>query len=187
MNANTRKLFDLGQRLWLDNITRDLLDSGTLARYIADLSVTGLTSNPTIFEHAIGSGASYDEAVQVLAARGLSEEGAFFEIALQDLTRAADLFRPVFDASEGVDGWPLRRVSPDSSALRSGAPHSGMQSSAGKRRQRHASRRWNTSPSGCSSGSRPSRRRARPDLLMLRMAPTPWPDHRHERSLEPAS
>jgi transaldolase len=112
MNANTRKLHDLGQRLWLDNITRDLLDSGTLARCIADLSVTGLTSNPTIFEHAIGSGASYDEAVQVLAARGLSEEGVFFEIALQDLTRAADLFRPVFDASDGVDGWVSLEVSP---------------------------------------------------------------------------
>ena len=89
-----------------------MLDSGTLARYIADLSVTGLTSNPTIFEHAIGSGASYDDAVQTLAARGLSEEGIFFELALQDLTRAADLFRPVFDASDGVDGWVSLEVSP---------------------------------------------------------------------------
>ncbi len=112
MNANTRKLHDLGQRLWLDNITRDLLDSGTLARYIADLSVTGLTSNPTIFEHAIGSGASYDATVQALAERGLSEEGIFFELALQDLTRAADLFRPVFDASDGIDGWVSLEVSP---------------------------------------------------------------------------
>ena len=112
MNVNTRTLHDLGQRLWLDNITRDLLDRGTLARYIADLSVTGLTSNPTIFEHAIGSGASYDDAVQTLAARGLSEEGIFFELALQDLTRAADLFRPVFDASDGVDGWVSLEVSP---------------------------------------------------------------------------
>ena len=112
MNANTRKLHNLGQRLWLDNITRDLLNSGTLARYIADLSVTGLTSNPTIFEHAIGSGASYDDGVQTLAARGLSEEGIFFELALQDLTRAADLFRPVFDASDGVDGWVSLEVSP---------------------------------------------------------------------------
>ena len=112
MNANTRKLHDLGQRLWLDNITRDLLDSGTLARYIADLSVTGLTSNPTIFEHAIGTGVSYDDTVQTLAARGLSEEGLFFELALQDLTRAADLFRPVFDASDGVDGWVSLEVSP---------------------------------------------------------------------------
>ena len=112
MNANTRKLHDLSQRLWLDNITRDLLDSGTLARYIADLSVTGLTSNPTIFEHAIGSGASYDDAIQKLAARGLSEEEVFFELALADLTRAADLFRPVFDASDGVDGWVSLEVSP---------------------------------------------------------------------------
>ena len=112
MNANTRKLHDQGQRLWLDNITRDLLDSGTLARYIADLSVTGLTSNPTIFEQAIGSGASYDDAIQKLAARGLSEEGIFFELALQDLTRAADLFRPAFDASDGVDGWVSLEVSP---------------------------------------------------------------------------
>ena len=112
MNANTRKLHVLGQRLWLDNITRDLLDSGTLARYIADLSVTGLTSNPTIFEHAIGSGASYDVTVQELAARGLSEEGIFFELALQDLTRAADMFRPIFSASDGVDGWVSLEVSP---------------------------------------------------------------------------
>jgi transaldolase len=112
MNANTRTLHDLGQRLWLDNITRDLLDSGTLARYIADLSVTGLTSNPTIFEHAIGGGASYDDAVRTLAAGGLSEEGIFFELALRDLTRAADLFRPVFDGSEGVDGWVSLEVSP---------------------------------------------------------------------------
>ena len=112
MNANTRKLHDQGQRLWLDNITRDLLDSGSLARYIADLSVTGLTSNPTIFEHAIGGGASYDNAIQELAERGLSEEGIFFELALQDLTRAADLFRPAFDASDGVDGWVSLEVSP---------------------------------------------------------------------------
>ena len=112
MNANTRKLHELGQSLWLDNITRDLLDSGTLARYIADLSVTGLTSNPTIFEHAIGSGASYDDAIQKLAARGLSEEGIFFELALADLTRAADLFRPIYDASDGVDGWVSLEVSP---------------------------------------------------------------------------
>ena len=111
MNANTLKLHDLGQRPWLDNIRRDLLGSGTPARYIADLSVTGLTSNPTIFEHAIGSGASYDDAIQTLAARGLSEEGVFFELALQDLTRAADLFRPVFDTSDGVDGWVSLEVS----------------------------------------------------------------------------
>jgi transaldolase len=112
MNVNTRKLHDLGQRLWLDNITRDLLASGTLARYIADLSVTGLTSNPTIFEKAIGSGASYDDSIRRLSARGLSDEGIFFELALQDLTQAADLFRPVFEASDGVDGWVSLEVSP---------------------------------------------------------------------------
>ena len=112
MNANTLKLHDLGQRLWLDNITRELLASGTLAHYIADLSVTGLTSNPTIFEHAIGSGTSYDDAIRKLAALGLSDEGIFFELALQDLTQAADLLRPVFDASGGVDGWVSLEVSP---------------------------------------------------------------------------
>ena len=112
MNANTQTLHDLGQRLWLDNITRDLLASGTLARYIAELSVTGLTSNPTIFDKAIGSGASYDDSIRQGAARGLTDEGAFFELALQDLTQAADLFRPVFDASEGADGWVSLEVSP---------------------------------------------------------------------------
>ncbi len=112
MNANTLKLHDLGQRLWLDNITRELLASGTLARYITELSVTGLTSNPTIFEHAIGGGSSYDDAIRELAALGLSDEGIFFELALQDLRQAADLFRPAFDASDGVDGWVSLEVSP---------------------------------------------------------------------------
>ncbi len=112
MNANTLKLHDLGQRLWLDNITRELLASGTLARYITELSVTGLTSNPTIFEHAIGGGGSYDDAIRELAALGLSDEGIFFELALQDLRQAADLFRPAFDASDGVDGWVSLEVSP---------------------------------------------------------------------------
>lgn len=116
MNPNTRKLHDLGQRLWLDNITRELLKSGTLARYISDLSVTGLTSNPTIFEHAIGSGSFYDSAIQRLAAQGLSSEDIFFEIALEDLTQAADLLRPMFDASVGAnlasDGWVSLEVSP---------------------------------------------------------------------------
>ena len=102
MNPNTRKLHDLGQRIWLDNITRELLTSGTLARYIADLSVTGLTSNPTIFEHAIGRGSAYDETIRKLAALGLAGEDLFFELALQDLTQAADLFRPIFDASAGA-------------------------------------------------------------------------------------
>ena len=112
MNPNTRKLHDLGQRLWLDNITREMLNNGTLARYIAELSVTGLTSNPTIFEHAIGSGHLYDEAIRKLAAQGSSCEDIFFELALQDLTQAADLFRPIFDASAGSDGWVSLEVSP---------------------------------------------------------------------------
>ena len=112
MNANTEKLHDLGQRLWLDNITRAMLDNGQLERYIADMSITGLTSNPTIFEHAIGSGNDYDVAIRALAAQGLSGEALFFELALQDLRRAADLFRPVFDASSGADGWVSLEVSP---------------------------------------------------------------------------
>ncbi len=93
MNAPA-KLNSLGQSLWLDNITRDLLDTGTLARYIAELSVTGLTSNPTIYDKAIGGGSSYDADVRAGAAAGLDAEGIFFELALADLRRAADLFRP---------------------------------------------------------------------------------------------
>ena len=112
MNAHTGKLHDLGQRIWLDNITREMLNNGTLARYIAELSVTGLTSNPTIFEHAIGSGDLYDEAIHTLAAQGLPCEDIFFELALQDMTQAADLFRPIFDASSGADGWVSLEVSP---------------------------------------------------------------------------
>ena len=112
MNTNTRKLHDLGQRLWLDNITRELMSSGTLARYISELSVTGLTSNPTIFEQAISKSSVYDQAIQKLAGQGLTEEGIFFAVALQDLTRAADLFRPIFDKSAGADGWVSLEVSP---------------------------------------------------------------------------
>ncbi len=108
----TLSLHQLGQRLWLDNITRTLLDSGTLARYIRDLSVTGLTSNPTIFEHAIGAGDNYDDSIRMLADTGLSDEDLFFELALEDLRQAADLFRPVFDASDGLDGWVSLEVSP---------------------------------------------------------------------------
>ena len=104
MNA-TRQLHDLGQSLWLDNITRDLLTSGTLGRYIRELSVTGLTSNPTIFDQAIGGSGAYDEAIRQKTLEGKSGEALFFELALEDLTRAADLFRPVHDASGGVDGW----------------------------------------------------------------------------------
>lgn len=112
MNPNTRKLHDLYQRIWLDNITRQLLKEGTLAHYISELSVTGLTSNPTIFEHAIGGGTDYDDAIRTLVADGHSGENLFFELALQDLTRAADLFRPIFDSSRGADGWVSLEVSP---------------------------------------------------------------------------
>jgi transaldolase len=111
MNA-TQTLHRLGQSIWLDNITRTLLRSGTLERYIRELSVTGLTSNPTIFEHAIGSGDSYNASIRRLAETGLSDEDLFFELAIEDLTEAADLFRPVFDASQGVDGWVSLEVSP---------------------------------------------------------------------------
>jgi transaldolase len=112
INANTRALHALGQSLWLDNITRDLLDDGTLARYIAELSITGLTSNPTIFEHAIGHGTAYDAQISELAHAGRSGEELFFALARQDLARAADLFRPVHDASDGGDGWVSLEVSP---------------------------------------------------------------------------
>lgn len=109
---STRRLHDLGQRLWLDNITRTLLDDGTLSRYIAELSITGLTSNPTIFNDAIGSGDAYDQSIRALAAAGKSGEALFIELALADLRRAADLLRPVFDATDGVDGWVSMEVSP---------------------------------------------------------------------------
>ena len=112
MNANTAKLHDLGQSLWIDNITRQMLDDGTLARYIAELSITGLTSNPTIFEHAIGKGGAYDEQIAALAHEGRSGEDLFSQLALRDLTRAADLFRPIHDATGGVDGWVSLEVSP---------------------------------------------------------------------------
>ena len=108
----TQALHDLGQSLWLDNITRDLLDSGTLRRYVDDLSVTGLTSNPTIFDEAIGNGAAYDAGIQKKARAGLAGEKLFLELALEDLRRAADIFRPVFDRTAGNDGWVSMEVSP---------------------------------------------------------------------------
>src|SRR6478672_6914881 len=108
----TRTLHDLGQSLWLDNITRDLVNSGTLQRYIDELSVTGLTSNPTIFDHAIKNSSSYDAAIGKVLGEGESGEKLFFELALEDLTRAADLFRPIFDRTNGVDGWVSLEVSP---------------------------------------------------------------------------
>ena len=109
---STRQLHDLGQSLWLDSISRPLLTSGTLARYIAELSVTGLTSNPALFEHAIGAGDAYGDSIRVLSAAGLSGEDLFFELALEDLTQAADLLRPIFDTSDGADGWVSLEVSP---------------------------------------------------------------------------
>ena len=101
----TKLLHDLGQSLWLDNITRDLLNSGTLKRYIDELSVTGLTSNPTIFNHAIKNSDAYDAAIQERLAQGKCGEELFFELALDDITRAADLFRPLYDQTNGMDGW----------------------------------------------------------------------------------
>ena len=112
MNSTTLQLHNLGQSLWLDNISRDLLTSGTLSHYIDELSVTGLTSNPTIFDHAIANGDSYDHAIGRLAAEGLSGENLFFALALEDLTQAADLFRPIHVATDGVDGWVSLEVSP---------------------------------------------------------------------------
>lgn len=108
----TQQLHDLGQSLWLDNITRELLSSGTLARYIKELSVTGLTSNPTIFEHAIKNSDFYDDAIRQKTLEGKSGEALFFELALEDLMQAADLFRPVYAATNGIDGWVSLEVSP---------------------------------------------------------------------------
>jgi transaldolase len=108
----TQALHDLGQSIWLDNITRDLLDSGTLKRYIDEWSVTGLTSNPTIFDHAIKNSSAYDAAIREKLSRGESGEGLFFDLALEDIARAAALFRPVHDRTDGVDGWVSLEVSP---------------------------------------------------------------------------
>ena len=108
----TQLLHNLGQSLWLDNITRDLVNSGTLKRYIDELSVTGLTSNPTIFDRAIKNSSSYDAAIGKVLDEGESGEKLFFELALEDLRRAADLFRPTFDRTNGADGWVSLEVSP---------------------------------------------------------------------------
>ncbi|WP_422000896.1 transaldolase [Reyranella sp.] len=108
----TKKLHDLGQSLWLDNITRDMLNNGTLKRYIDELSVTGLTSNPTIFENAIKNSAMYDQDVALKAPASQSGEAVFFELALADLTRAADLFKAVHERTDGVDGFVSLEVSP---------------------------------------------------------------------------
>ncbi len=108
----TKALHDIGQSLWLDNITRELLDSGTLQRYVTDLAVTGLTSNPTIFDNAIGKSAIYDADIARRAEAGGTGEAVFFDLALADLSRAADLFMPVFTRTDGVDGWVSLEVSP---------------------------------------------------------------------------
>jgi transaldolase len=108
----TQLLHNLGQSLWLDNITRDLLRSGTLNRYIAELSVTGLTSNPTIFDHAIKNSTAYDDAIREKFQKGKAGEELFFELAMEDLRGAADLFRPIYDRTNGVDGWVSLEVSP---------------------------------------------------------------------------
>ena len=108
----TQKLHEMGQSLWLDNITRGLLKSGTLDRYIHELSVTGLTSNPTIFDHAINKSHDYDDAIRQKSKEGKSGEALFFELGLEDLKQAADLFRPIHDQTGGVDGWVSLEVSP---------------------------------------------------------------------------
>jgi transaldolase len=108
----TQLLHDLGQSLWLDNITRDLLNGGALKRYIDELSVTGLTSNPTIFDHAIKNSTAYDAPIREKLLNGRSGEALFFELALEDITRAADRFRPIYDRTNGVDGWVSLEVSP---------------------------------------------------------------------------
>jgi transaldolase len=108
----TEQLYNIGQSLWLDNITRDLLNEGTLQHYIDDLSVTGLTSNPSIFHHAIKNSSAYDDAIHKELSRGKGGEDLFFDLAIDDLVRAADLFRPVFERTHGVDGWVSLEVSP---------------------------------------------------------------------------
>ena len=108
----TQILHDEGQSVWLDNITRDLLDNGGLKQYIDDLSITGLTSNPTIFDHAIKNSSTYDSAITHKTKQGFSGEALFFDLATEDLTRAADLFRPIHEKTNGVDGWVSLEVSP---------------------------------------------------------------------------
>ena len=108
----TEKLHNVGQSLWLDNITRDLLTSGTLKRYIDTLSITGLTSNPTIFDHAISKSTAYDHDIRAMTRSGVAREDLFFRLAIADLQQAADLFRPIHNRTAGVDGWVSLEVSP---------------------------------------------------------------------------
>jgi transaldolase len=112
MTKSTQQLHELGQSLWLDNITRELIDRGRLKNYIDELSVTGLTSNPTIFDHAVKNSTAYDEAICTKLKTGMAGEELFFELAIDDMTRAADLFRPIFELTNGVDGWVSLEVSP---------------------------------------------------------------------------
>ena len=113
INANTAKLQSLGQSLWIDNIARDMLADGTLKRYIDELSITGLTSNPTIFEQAMAQGGAYDEQIAELAKAGKTGETLFFALAISDLQRAADLFAPIHTRTGGIDGWVSLEVSPE--------------------------------------------------------------------------
>ena len=108
----TQLLHNLGQSIWLDNITRDLLDTGTLQRYVDELSVTGLTSNPTIFDHAIKGSSAYDASIREGLSKGKAGEELFFDLAISDITRAADVFRPTYDRTNTVDGWVSLEVSP---------------------------------------------------------------------------
>lgn len=108
----TQTLHNMGQSLWLDNITRGLLTTGMLDRYVQEFSVTGLTSNPTIFDHAIKNSHDYDDAIHQKVMDGKSGEALFFELALEDLRQAADLFQPIYDQTNGVDGWVSLEVSP---------------------------------------------------------------------------
>ena len=112
MMKATELLHNLGQSIWLDNITRELLDRGTLEQYVEEYSLTGLTSNPAIFNYAIKGSKAYDLTIRKRSAEGRSGEALFFELALEDLTRAADLFRPIYDRTNGVDGWVSVEVSP---------------------------------------------------------------------------
>ena len=130
----TRQLHDLGQSLWLDNITRTLLDDGTLARYISEDSITGLTSNPSIFDKAIGDGDAYDAGVHAKTLAGLTGEKLFIELALEDLRRAADLFAPVFKHTAGEDGWVSMEVSPLLAADTAGSVAAARQIHAAARR-----------------------------------------------------
>ena len=155
MNA-TRKLHDIGQSLWLDNITRDLLESGTLKRYIGELSVTGLTSNPTIFNNAIKNSSDYDPAIRSKLKAGKSGEELFFELAIEDVTRAADIFRPVFERTGGVDGWVSLEVSPLLAHDTSHDAASGQGTACARPAIRTSSSRFPARRRGCRRSRRPS-------------------------------